>query len=115
MRRILTLLFLAVCAVWAADLSGRWPGTLETAMGRDGHDLTLAQNGTALTGTVAFSGGKWDIRNTSLEGEKLRFEVKLDGMVLAYDLRVSGDEMSGTVTAREGGFPGGKVGFKRSK
>lgn len=116
-HRIAFLLLLAAVALPAADLSGDWPGTLQTAMGVDTHNLTLKQAGSAITGTVSFSNRKWEIHNGKLEGRKLKFEVSLSGsnpMVLAYDLDVGTDQMTGTVMANQGPFPGGKVTFRRA-
>ncbi len=117
MKRIALVAALTAMGLCGADLSGNWPGMLQTGMGVDDHNLTLRHRGQALTGTVAFSNGKWEIRNTKLEGEKLTFEVRLDGSspwVLVYELKVAGDEMTGTVKALDGPFPGGKVRFKRA-
>jgi len=118
MKQILLLLLLSAAALPAADLSGNWPGMLETARGVDDHNLTLRQSGATLTGTIAFSRGKWDIQNAKLDGQKLTFEVRLDGatpMVLYYDLQVTGDEIAGTISSKQGPFPGGEVRFKREK
>jgi hypothetical protein len=118
MKHIVLILLLSTLAASAADLSGYWPGMLQTARGVDDHNLTLRQSGGALTGTVAFSKGKWDIQDAKLEGGKLTFHIALAGsvpMVLFYDLQVNGDEIGGTVTSKQGSFPGGKVKFKRER
>jgi len=118
MKQILVLLLFSALALSAADLSGSWPGMLETAKGVDDHNLTLRQSGNTLTGTIAFSRGKWDIQNVKLDGQKLTFEIMLTGAtpwVLYYDLQVTGDEITGKVSAKQGPFPGGKVKFKREK
>lgn len=118
MKRILVLLLFSALALPAADLSGNWPGMLETARAVDDHNLTLRQSGNTLTGTVAFSRGKWDIQNVKLDGQKLTFEVTMSGAtpwVLSYDLLVTGDEITGKISGKQGPFPGGKVKFKREK
>ena len=118
MKYVLPIIALIAFGLHAADLSGNWPGVLQTGRGVDDHNLTLRLNGQALTGSVAFSNGKWDIRNVKLDGQKLTFEIALQGSsswVLGYELNVAGDEMTGTVKALSGSFPGGKVQFKRKK
>jgi hypothetical protein len=118
MRYIPVLLLLASMALPAADLSGNWPGTLETARGADSHNLTLSQSGGAITGTITFLNRKSDIQNVKLEGQRLTFEITMSGAnpwVLAYDLQISGDEITGALSAKQGPFPGGKVRFKRAK
>jgi hypothetical protein len=117
-RRIALVTTFYALGLCGADLSGNWPGMLQTGMGVDDHTLTLRHSSEALTGTVAFSNGKWEIRNARLEGEKLTFEVRLGGSspwVLIYDLKVAGDEMTGAVRALDGPFPGGKLRFKRAR
>jgi len=118
MKRILVILFLTSLALRAADLSGHWPGVLQTPRGADDHNLTLRQSGSAVTGAVTFSGKTWEIRNVNLDGQKLTFEITLSGanpLVLFYDLRVNGDEISGKLTASQGAFPGGTLKFKRER
>jgi hypothetical protein len=118
MKQILVLLLFSVLALPAADLSGSWPGMLETSRAVDDHNLTLRQSGNTLTGTITFSRGKWDIQNVKLDGQKLTFEITLSGAtswVLYYDLRVTGEEIAGNVSSKQGQFPGGKVKFKREK
>jgi hypothetical protein len=118
MKRILVFLFLCSLTLPAADLSGNWPGVLQTPRGTDDHNPTLRQSGSAIAGAVAFSGKKWEIRNVSLSGQTLTFEVPIAGatpLVLFYDLRVNGDEISGKLTARQGAFPGGTAKFRRER
>jgi len=118
MKRILMLLLFSVLALPAADLSGNWPGMLETSRAVDDHNLTLRQNGNTLTGTITFSRGKWDIRNVKLDGQKLTFEITLTGAtpwVLYYELQVTGDEIAGKILSKQGPFSEGKVKFKREK
>lgn len=118
MRYCALLLLLTALVLPAADLSGDWPGTLQTAMGVDSHNLTLRQAGSAITGTVTFSNRKWEIQNARLDGQKLTFAVTLSGSnpwVLIYDLQVGADQMTGTVLAKQGPFPGGKVTFTRAR
>lgn len=118
MKHILPILLLSTLAASAADLSGNWPGMLQTARGVDDHNLILRQSGGALAGTIAFSKGKWDIQDAKLDGGKLTFHIALAGSVpwlLYYELQVSGDEISGTVTSKQGPFSGGKVKFKRER
>lgn len=113
MRRLLFVLFSVVLTVAAADLSGKWPGTLETDRGTDAHSLALQQKGEVVTGTVDFSGGKFEIRKAKLTGTKLGFEITVGSWVLRYDLQVNGNEITGTVKADSGPFPGGTVRFQR--
>ena len=118
MKRTAIILLLSALVLAGADLTGHWPGMLETSRGADEHNLTLQQNGNSVTGTVAFSGKKWEIRNAKLEGRRLSFEITTSGAtpwVLFYDLQVSGEEMAGSLTAKQGPFPGGKVRFRREK
>lgn len=111
------LLATALC-LQAADLSGNWPGIVETIRGVDTHNLTLRQSGNSITGVVSFSNRQWDIQAAKLEGQRLTFQITLSGAnpwVLFYDLKVDGDEIAGKLTAKQGEFPGGKVSFKREK
>ncbi len=115
MQRTLFLLLAAALVLPAADLTGNWPGTLRTDAGVDNHNLTLKQSGSAIAGTIAIGKNKWDIQEAKLEGQKLTFVVALSPtMVLAYDLQVKGGEISGTIAAKQGRFPGGDVKFTRA-
>ncbi len=118
MKRAFLILCLAALGLSAADLSGKWLGTLETSRGVEPHFLTLQQKGTAITGTVAFGQGRWEIRDAKFDGRRLTFQVMLGGQsnwVLAYDLSLVDGELAGRVKAKQGDFPGGRLNFTRER
>ena len=109
MKRILTVLTLAAAGLSAADLSGKWVGTMERLNGSPGgvksddHFVTLRQTGDSITGTAGPKRDvQWEIKNARLDGSKLTFEVSAPGgnLVLAYTLEVTDDGLSGTVDTK---------------
>ncbi len=118
LKRILPLLLLAALSVTAADLSGRWLGTLETSRGVDAHFLTLRHKGGTIAGIVEFNNRTWEIQNAKFDGSRLTFEVKLDGQstwVLAYDLKLDGGELAGRLVSKQAPVAGGRLNFVREK
>ena len=100
----------------AADVSGKWSGTISDDQSSDSLLLILQQDGAKLTG----SGGpneseRHELEKGLVQGNKLTFEVTSPFGVLAFELSINGDEMSGTLEARNGAqvLRGGKVLLKR--
>lgn len=99
---------MAVLALSAADLTGRWSGPITAnRQGPAGpmtetHNIVLKQEGTKLTGQVRFNtGSAWEITNGRVDGQKVLFEAASadGGLRIAYDLEIAGEELSGKVTA----------------
>jgi hypothetical protein len=108
--RLLSILAVFALSVGAADLSGKWSGTLEGTGESGSAFLILKQEGTTITG----SGGpneseQHPLRNGKVEGNQLTFEVPVgEGgeKVMRFKLAANGDQIEGEVTARakdEGG------------
>jgi hypothetical protein len=86
---------LSVATVLAADVSGRWKGTVHTQQG----DLTLVFNftvqGETLGGTVEGPGGTLDITDGTIKGDAIAFNVVLDSAnTITYDGKIRGDEIA---------------------
>jgi len=89
---------LVATLAWAADVDGKWSGSIETPMGPAAIEFVFKADGVALSGSttgpdgavVAFKGGK-------IEGSNISFTVNLDfgGMpvVLAYTGVVSPEKI----------------------
>lgn len=103
---ILTLLF-AAFTLSAADLSGKWRGSIERVGGpmggvqTDEHFITIVQNGDAITGTAGPKRDvQWDIANAKLDGNKLTFETTAPGaakLVFVYRLELTGEALDGSM------------------
>jgi len=101
---VLGLLLLAAPA-FAADVDGKWAGTLSTPMG----DLPVAYefkaDGANLTGTtLGFDGGTVPIKDGKIDGNNISFVVSFDfggmaidisykGVVSASEIKITGDFM----------------------
>jgi hypothetical protein len=123
MKRLLVVPFLAALTALAGDVSGTWAGTMEKVKGGPGgppiedYHLTLRQTADAIAGTVGPNGADWQIQNARLTGEQLTFETSLAGgkIVVAFNLRVAADEITGTMQSKQGPPIVGKLRFKRTK
>jgi hypothetical protein len=80
------------------DLSGAWVLTTESQMGAQDADMSLKQDGSALTGTLVSQMGSVDFTG-ALEGQAIAFGFMLNtqGMDLRIDYSgvVEGDTMKG--------------------
>lgn len=101
---VLGLVLLAVPA-FAADVDGKWAGTVSTPMG----DLPVAYefkaDGATLTGTtLGIDGGQVAIKDGKVDGNNISFSVTLDfggmpleltykGVVSPTEIKITGDFM----------------------
>jgi len=94
------LLAVAACAQ-AADISGKWQGTMQTPNG-DSLEVTLnlQMNGDKLTGTAASSYGQEQISEGTVKGEDVSFLILAQGgqFRVTYKGKVVGDTLKFTVT-----------------
>jgi hypothetical protein len=85
---IALLVFAGSC--FAADVDGKWAGTLSTPMGDVPVAFTLKADGAALSGTTSGpDGGEVKITNGKTDGNKISFSVSFDfgGMPLQLDYK----------------------------
>jgi hypothetical protein len=86
----LALMLVAVPAR-AADVDGKWTGSLDTPMGAVEVGFNFKADGTMLSGsTTGPDGSELAIKNGKIEGDKISFVVSLDFGGMALDLNYSG-------------------------
>lgn len=97
------VLFLLAASAFAADVDGKWTGTIHTDMGDFPVALTLKADGATLTGTTTGPDGDVMIKDGKIDGANISFNVTLDfgGMpfTLAYKGVLSGDTIKFTIDA----------------
>src|SRR5262245_50208609 len=87
--------------VSALDVSGKWSGTISNDNSSDSLLLILQQDGTNLTGTGGPSESQQrPLENARTEGDVITFQVRAGSGILAFDLRIKGDEITGTVEVK---------------
>ena len=87
---MLTLVLVAAPAR-AADVDGKWTGSLDTPMGAVNVNFNFKAEGPALTGTMSGpDGGDIAIKNGKIDGDKISFVVSLDFGGMAFDLNYTG-------------------------
>jgi opacity protein-like surface antigen len=101
---VVGLVFLAAPA-FAADVDGKWTGSVSTPMGDLPVQYEFKAEGTSLTGTtLGFDGGSVPIKNGKVDGDKISFTVTFDlggmsldlsytGVVTASEIKMTGDFM----------------------
>ena len=98
---VLGLLLLAVSA-FAADIDGKWAGTIATPNGDFPQTFTFKANGATLTGSLMIMEGmEIPIAEGKIDGNNISFSVTLDfgmpfkltytGVVSGSDLKVKAD------------------------
>lgn len=120
---VILIILLAAALVAAAELTGQWTGSMEKVKGGpagppvEEYHLTLNQQGNSITGVIGPNGADWGIRNATLTGSKLNFETSIAGgkFLVAFDLDISGDEITGTMQSKKGPEILGKLRFKRKR
>ena len=97
MRKVLFSLFM-MCAVLlaavpahAADIDGKWTGSLDTPMGAIQVGFNFKADGAALTGTTTGpDGSEMAIKNGKIDGDKISFVVSIDLGGMMFDLNYTG-------------------------
>jgi hypothetical protein len=82
----------------AADVDGKWAGSIDTPMGAIPIEFTFKADGATLNGSMLGpDGGQIPIKNGKVDANKISFNVSLDfgGMALdfAYTGSLSGDTL----------------------
>lgn len=98
---LLSLLLLAAWSLSAADLTGKWAGTLD--LKQDGEAQTIPvvmivkQDGNKVTGTAGPEEDQHPIQKGTVDGDTLTMEVDSGEAVYYLELKVDGDQISGAV------------------
>ena len=102
MKSTLLLVLLSAYAAFAADITGEWKATAESANGALERTLTLKVDGTKLTGeTVSAFTGKSTIEDGKIDGDNVTFTIKAkiqdNDVIVSYKGKViSKDEIKFT-------------------
>jgi hypothetical protein len=101
-RSIVLGMLLLAASAFAADVDGKWAGTMATPMGDVPVNFTFKADGAKLTGsTMGPDGGDVAIKDGKVEGSNVSFTVTFDfgGMpfVLSYKGVVSADQIKFTI------------------
>ena len=84
-------LTLVAAPAFAADVDGKWAGTVSTPGGDFPVAFEFKADGTKLTGTTASpDGAAVNIKDGKIEGDKITFGVTLDFGGMAIDIAYSG-------------------------
>jgi hypothetical protein len=97
MKKVLFSLFVMCALVCvaaparAADVDGKWSGSLDTPMGAVNVGFNFKADGAMLTGTMTGpDGGDIAIKNGKIDADKISFVVSLDFGGMAFDLNYTG-------------------------
>jgi hypothetical protein len=119
MKAILLSLMLSAATLNAADVTGRWSGTLDFKNAGGATEsgpayMILKQEGNKVTGTGgANETEQYPIQNGMLEGDKLTFESVSGGNTMYFDLRVKGEQIDGDIKGSGGSQLTAKISLKR--
>jgi hypothetical protein len=91
-------LMLAAAPARAADVDGKWSGSLDTPMGAVPVGFNFKADGTTLTGTTTGpDGSEIAIKNGKIDGDKITFLVSIDFGGMGLDLNYTGVVKKDTV------------------
>ena len=92
------VLMLVAVPAKAANVDGKWTGSLDTPMGAVQVGFNFKADGTTLTGTTTGpDGSEIAIKNGKVDGDKITFMVSIDFGGMALDLNYTGVVKSDTV------------------
>ena len=100
-RNLIIGILLAAASCFAADVDGKWSGTMNTPNGDFPVNFTFKADGAKLTGTTTGPAGDIAIADGKVDGEKISFSVTFDfgGMPLTmnYSGAISTDQIKFTI------------------
>jgi len=115
------VLSIMLATAWAADITGKWKGSMDT--GGQAMDLgfNFKADGSTLTGTsIGPQGEEYPISDGTIQGDDIAFVVKVTGqmeMTIKYKGKIAGDQIKLNMQfdmpgmgGGEGGGPGGGPG-----
>jgi hypothetical protein len=85
------LILLAAIVAAAADVDGRWQGTISGPNGDFDIKFNFKADGTKLTGTVETPNGEQPISDGKIDGNKISFKTHFGDNDIDHDGTVSGD------------------------
>jgi hypothetical protein len=95
--RMIAMPALLAVSAFAADVTGKWTGKMETPNGTRDSVITLKQDGEALTGSMAGRNGDTPITEGSVKGDDVAFTVVRnfggEERKMVYKGKVAGAEM----------------------
>ena len=91
--RVLAASAILTVGAFAADVTGKWTGKMETPNGSRDVTYTLKQDGDKLTGTVPGRNGETPISDGSIKGDDISFTLVRGERKTAYTGKVMGGEM----------------------
>jgi hypothetical protein len=87
----LALMLVAAVPARAADVDGKWSGSLDTPMGAVEVGFNFKADGAKLSGsTTGPDGSELAIKDGKIDGDKITFVVSIDFGGMALDLNYSG-------------------------
>jgi hypothetical protein len=123
MKTLLLSLFLSAMLLSAADVAGKWSGSL-AVKNRDGESrnvpafLVIKQDGDKLTGTVGPTEQRQDgVFTGQVDKNQLSFAIEQGGHVITFKLEVGGESLKGEMRRVNSDRPAdvGLVSLKRAK
>ena len=94
MRRLVAA-FIAVLAIaataFAADVNGKWVGSVDTPNGPFELTYELKADGETLTGSVTSAMGTVAITNGRIAGDKLTYDVEIESGKIAHEATINAE------------------------
>ena len=95
---VMFVFVLAAAPARAADIDGKWTGSLDTPMGAIQVGFNFKADGATLTGTTTGpDNAELPIKNGKIDGDKISFVVTIDFGGMAFDLNYTGQVSPDTV------------------
>jgi hypothetical protein len=82
-----------------SPFDGAWETVADTPLGAQQVTLTLTAVDGALTGTIAGAMGSMPLQNGKVEGNRATWRMQFKGVPLSADVTVSGDQLTGGISA----------------
>ena len=89
-RAVAIGLLVTAVSCFAADVDGKWTGSMNTPNGDVPVNFTFKADGAKLTGTTSGPAGEINIADGKVEGDKISFSVTFDFGGMPFTMNYSG-------------------------
>jgi hypothetical protein len=95
-KTLFTFVFMLFCSIviLAADLDGKWKGSINTDMGEISFTMVYKVDGEKVTGSMISEMGDMQITDGKITGNEIEYSFDVQGMKIKHTGKIDGDKIN---------------------